>query len=181
MSVSLNVRVLVRCVAGLAALAWGCAAWAECNALLKPSYDRTKFVVEPTGVVVDLTTGLMWRRCPMGYEWKNSACALPAGAVTVFSWAQALEQAAKAKNFAGFSDWRMPNKNELGSIVDYACAQPALDNTLFPETAPSGYWTNSPNSFTPERAWAVNFAYGDHMSSMRTDLLGVRLVREIPR
>lgn len=181
MILRVNLRVLVRWVVSLLLLAWGSAVRAECNALLKPSYDRAKFVVEASGVVVDLSTGLMWQRCPMGYEWKNSACALPAGAVTVFSWEQALVQAAKAKSFAGFSDWRMPNKNELGSIVDYACAQPALDSTLFPETAPSGYWTNSPNSFTPERAWAVNFAYGDHMSSMRADLLGVRLVREIPR
>lgn len=171
----------MRYVCGLVAVIGVGAAWAECNPLLKPSYDRSKFVAESKGVVVDLTTGLMWQRCPLGYEWKNSACVLPVGAVTVFSWEQALEQAAKMKNFAGFSDWRMPNKNELGSIVDYACAQPALDSTLFPETQPSGYWTGSPNAFTPLRAWAVNFSYGDHMSSSRTDLLGVRLVREIPR
>lgn len=166
---------------GLVVLAWGSTAWSDCNPLLKPSYDRSKFVVEASGVVVDLTTGLMWQRCPMGYEWKNSACVLPAGAITTFSWDQALEQAAKMRNFAGFTDWRIPNKNELGSIVDYACAQPALDTNLFPETQPTGYWSNSPNTFTPMRAWAVNFAYGDHMSSVRTDLLGVRLVREVPR
>jgi hypothetical protein len=101
--------------------------------------------------------------------------------VTLFSWEQALVQAAKLKNFAGFSDWRIPNKNELGSIVDYACAQPALDVNVFPDTQAIGYWTNSPNGFNPERAWAINFAHGEHTTPTRDALLGVRLVRVIPR
>ncbi len=166
---------------GVVVATLACPVWADCNPVLKPSYDRNKFVVESSGVVVDLTTGLMWQRCPVGYEWKSAACVLPAGAVTTFTWEQALEQAAKSKGFAGFADWRVPNKNELGSIVDYACAQPALDAQLFPDTQPSGYWTSSPNAFTPQRAWAINFSYGDHMSSNRTDQLGVRLVRDVPR
>lgn len=154
---------------------------ADCNPLLKPSLDRAKTVVEASGVVVDLTTGLMWQRCPLGYEWKNSSCLLPSGGVTAFTWEQALAAAGKAKSFAGFSDWRLPNKNELGSIVDYSCSQPAVDTTLFLQTQPGGYWTSSPNTYTAPRAWAINFAYGDHMSSNRSDLLGARLVREIPR
>lgn len=154
---------------------------AECNGQLKSTFDQSKIVIESNGTLVDLTTGLMWQRCTLGYEWRNSTCNLQEGAATLFTWEQALVQASKSKSFAGFGDWRMPNKNELGSLVDYACFMPALDVKLFPQTNSAGYWTNSPNSFTALRAWAINFAYGDHMSSARTDLLSMRLVREVPR
>ncbi|HEY6529630.1 MAG TPA: DUF1566 domain-containing protein [Cellvibrionaceae bacterium] len=155
--------------------------FAECNVQLKSTFDSSKIVMENNGTIVDLTTGLMWQRCALGYEWKNNTCTQQGVLPVVFTWEQALTQAAQSKTFAGFNDWRLPNKNELGSLVDYACFQPALDIKYFPETRSIGYWTNTPNSFTELRAWAVNFTYGDHMSSSRTDLLGARLVRELPR
>ena len=154
---------------------------AECNPLLKSTFDQSKIVIEDNGTLVDLTTGLMWQRCALGYEWKNNTCVAQGSAPAIFTWEQALTQAAQAKSFGGFDDWRLPNKNELGSLVNYACFQPALDTALFPETHSAGYWTSTPNSFTELRAWAINFANGDHMSSSRTDLLSVRLVRELPR
>jgi Protein of unknown function (DUF1566) len=154
---------------------------AECNGQLKSTFDQSKIVIETNGTLVDLTTGLMWQRCAVGYEWRNNTCNLQEGSAALFTWEQALIHARQYRSFVGFGDWRLPNKNELGSLVDYACFQPALDVKLFPETRSAGYWTNSPNSFTELRAWAVNFAYGDQMSSARTDLLSVRLVREVPR
>ncbi|MEY4588803.1 MAG: hypothetical protein RL497_879 [Pseudomonadota bacterium] len=158
-----------------------CFARADCNPLLKSTFDRSKVVVESNGTLVDLTTGLMWQRCALGFEWKNNTCVPQDGVPSLFTWEQAIVQAAKSKSFVGFNDWRLPNKNELGSLVDYACFQPSIDASLFPETRSEGYWSNSPNSFTESRAWAINFAYGDHMSSIRADLLNARLVREIPR
>lgn len=157
------------------------AALAECDPLLKPTFDQSKIVIENNGTLVDLTTGLMWQRCALGYEWKNNTCITQDATPSVFTWEEALTRAAQAKSFAGFENWRLPNKNELGSLVDYACAQPALDVNLFPETRSAGYWTNTPNTFTELRAWAVNFAHGDHTSSSRTDLMAARLVREVPR
>lgn len=153
-------------------------AWAECQATLVSSFDSSQVVTHDDGTLVDLRTGLMWRRCALGYRWQNGTCDRDSAAAE-FTWESALETTAKHTSFAGHGDWRLPNKNELDSIVDRACHSPAIDETLFPATEAKGYWTNTPNNFNEFSAWAVNFADGDHMSTSRTNLLGVRLVREV--
>lgn len=152
--------------------------WAECHPTLAPSFDRSQVVTHDDGTLVDLRTGLMWQRCALGYVWQNGTCGRNE-ASTDFTWEDALKASANSETFAGFADWRMPNKSELDSIVDRACYSPAINESLFPATEAKGYWTNTPNNFNEFSAWAVNFVDGDHMSTSRTNLLGVRLVREV--
>ncbi len=154
-------------------------AGAECNSVLQTSFDAASAVVEDTGVVVDRATGLMWRRCSLGFAWQNATCVRVAEQPAEFTWEDAVKAAASQRSFAGYDDWRLPNKNELGSLVERACYDPAINATLFPATETKGYWTNSPNNFNEFSAWAVNFADGDHMSTSRTNLLAVRLVRQV--
>jgi hypothetical protein len=45
------------------------------------------------------------------------------GEDTIFEWVAALN----AATFAGYSDWRIPNVNELQSIVHYGDSIPAVD------------------------------------------------------
>jgi hypothetical protein len=153
-------------------------AWAECNNMLKSSFDRSQVVVHDDGTLVDLSTGLMWQRCTLGYSWQSGTCSRDSAAAE-FTWEDALTTAASKKTFAGYHGWRLPNKNELGSLVERACFSPAIDQTLFPATESKGYWTNTPNNFNEFSAWAVNFVDGDHMSTSRTNLLGIRLVRPV--
>src|SRR6185369_11014973 len=42
-------------------------------------------------------------------------------------------------NFAGYSDWRLPTRVEMASIVDFARTGDAIDTTAFPRE-PSGYY-----------------------------------------
>lgn len=153
--------------------------WAECNSLLRKSFDQSRVVAHDDGTVVDLRTGLMWQRCALGYRWQSGSCTRDAAAAAEFTWEDALVAAAANKTFAGHRDWRLPNKNELGSLVERACFSPAIDETLFPVTEAKGYWTHSPNNFNEFSAWAVNFADGDHMSTSRINLLAARLVRSL--
>lgn len=157
-----------------------CAAtvWAECNPLLKTSFESGQVVAQDDGTLVDLHTGLMWQRCALGYSWQNGTCNRNSETAE-FSWENALVAAAAKKRFAGYQDWRLPNKNELGSLVERACFSPAIDPNLFPATEARGYWTSTPNNFNEFSAWAVNFSDGDHMSTSRANLLGVRLVRQV--
>ncbi len=95
--------------------------------------------------------------------------------------------AANASNYKGFNDWRVPNKNELGSIpqIDtYTAGQPAIDTMAFPNTpitgSSSGYggvWTSTTNAHFPNNAWAVRFYDGDTFTDLKSSTNFVRLVR----
>jgi hypothetical protein len=59
-------------------------------------------------VVFDPSTNLLWQK----------------GSVPVNNWKSALAYCQNL-DYAGYSDWRLPNKNELVTIVDYSKADPA--------------------------------------------------------
>jgi len=123
------------------------------------------------GTVSDPNTGLMWDQCPF---WRSDAnCASGASTPWLGTWQAALDTARAANNakYKNYSDWRVPNKNELASIVNYAAApgQPAVDAAFFPGTPTSGngstdiwsyFWTSSPVAGNPGMAWAVDFHWG---------------------
>ncbi len=45
------------------------------------------------------------------------------------TWKEAIEYC-ESLNFAGYSDWRLPNKNELLSIVDRSKSNPAINGAF---------------------------------------------------
>lgn len=152
---------------------------AECNTLLKPTFNESAVTAEANGVAVDSKTGLMWMRCSLGYVWQQGSCVRDESKPAEFIWSDALQAAAGAKSFAGYQDWRMPNRKELASIVEGACFDPAINLTVFPGTEAKGYWSSTPNNFNESFAWAVNFINGDHVSTSRTNLFAVRMVRQV--
>ena len=103
------------------------------------------------------------------------------------TWAQAIA-AADAQNSArtgGFTDWRLPNRNELGSLVDRTVRGPAIDAALgTSRIAAEGYWSATPlqtaASVTTEFAWVVDFDNGDILPRPTSDTRRVLLVRSIP-
>jgi hypothetical protein len=71
-----------------------------------PAYGKNDFQDNGDGTITDRATGLMWQKADSGKGMK---------------WEQALAYAANLK-LAGHSDWRLPNAQELQSIVDYTRA-----------------------------------------------------------
>jgi hypothetical protein len=71
-------------------------------------YGKNDFEDNFDGTITDKATGLMWMKIDSGK--------LNAGKM---SWQQALEWAENLE-YAGYSDWRLPNAKELQSIVDYS-------------------------------------------------------------
>ncbi len=75
------------------------------------------------------------------------------------------------------SGWRVPNINELRSIVELQCYHPAINLTIFPNTPIYYYWSSSPYAASNYTAWSVSFGsgYADDVSKAVSRF--VRLVR----
>jgi hypothetical protein len=128
----------------------------------------------PNGTVTDVRTGLMWDRCPRGQS--GVACA---GAATTFTWGNALFDAANANvaNYKGYNDWRLPNVKELESLVETCRVTPSINESAFPATPSSGFWSGSPGASDTANAWYVGFFSGSALIVNRSFAYGVRLVR----
>ncbi len=92
-------------------------------------------------IVIDSTTKLMWTKTHSSSDKK---------------WKDALEYCENL-TYAGFSDWRLPNKNELASLVNFDNFNPVSD---FPNIRKSDYWSSSTKSNTAKYGWEVSFGYG---------------------
>lgn len=142
------------------------------NTAITATTPSADFTDNGDGTVTHHTTGLIWQRCSLGQSWDGVNCT---GEATNFTWKQAL--AAGAQNtLAGFSDWRLPNKNELTSIVEYRCWNPAVNNQQFPHTPSGWYWSSSPYAHYSGYAWGVDFSYGN-VYGYKVSSYPVRLVR----
>ena len=143
---------------------------ANVGATATPTSD---FVVNANGTVAHTPTGLMWKQCNEG----KSGAACETGAASTMTWANALTTA-RTGNFAGYADWRLPNKQELESLVDDRCHLPAINDTVFPGTVADWTWTSTTLAADPAVARVVDFARGDGYALDKPyDFFVVRLVR----
>ena len=120
-----------------------------------PSYDTTV-----AGVVTDKVTKLIWQRAvDLGsYTWDTAK---------TYCGSLAL---------AGFTDWRLPTRIELVSILG-AGFSPTIDGTAFPSTPAANFWTSSAAVFPPSSAFAVGFTSATTTTETVTGSLRVRCVR----
>jgi len=116
--------------------------------------------------VYDPTTKLMWQD---NSEVKSNAR----------DWRSAIEYC-NTLSFGGYNDWRLPDINELRSIVDFTKSSPAIKSGIINVSSYSRYLSSSLHAAWKFGApWLVHFGYGgdDTSSNNGYDPL-VRCVRD---
>ncbi|MBA5248113.1 MAG: DUF1566 domain-containing protein, partial [Gammaproteobacteria bacterium] len=91
--------------------------------------------------------------------------------------AQVFVNRVNTAGLCGKYDWRLPDRNELHSIVDYGRYNPSIDTGYFPNTSPGYFWSSSPRSSYSYGAWVVSFGNGYAYDDYRGYNYRVRLVR----
>ncbi|SBS30024.1 hypothetical protein MAQ5080_01566 [Marinomonas aquimarina] len=151
-------------------------AQAACNtSTIAATTPNENFTIdEDNGVVLDHTTGLMWKRCVEGFTGADcrSGDAMQSTFVAAVEHIDALNE---GEGFAGYNDWRLPNVKELRSIVEERCARPSLNEEVFPLKNTDAaddrttinsmtLFTSTPTSYydsTDTFIWTVSFGTGE--------------------
>lgn len=142
------------------------------------STPNTDFVDGGNGTVIHLKTGLIWKRCLEGQDWVDNACV---GEPYRATWSEALQISAYTGGYAGTNDWRVPNRKELESIVEYCGHSPAINLSQFPPTPAARFWSSTSAAETPDLAWDVYFSDGFSGLSRKSGTASyLRLVRTAP-
>ena len=124
------------------------------------AYIENQFVDNGNGTITDNATGLTWRQGTDGtMNWQGA-----------LSFCEDLD-------YAGYTDWRLPDVKELRSIVDNSKVSPAINTTFFPGTQSSYYWTSTTYAGSTSYAWHVTFFNGYVYDSNKSSSNYVRCVR----
>ena len=136
------------------------------------------------GTITDNRTGLMWEKLSDDGSIHDKD--------TTYTWHTAGTKITALNGgggFAGHTDWRLPNINELQSLANYGTFSPAVHAPFHTGcvaactvltcscTQSSNYWSATTLQSLPHTAWFVNFNIGSVNFSGKTSSDFVRAVR----
>jgi hypothetical protein len=131
--------------------------------LLLLGVASSDFIRDDTkGVVLDTKTNLMWQ--------DNSEAK-----TTNKTWSEAITYC-EGLSLGGFSDWHLPNYNELHYLADRSRYNPAL-SPKFVNVVSFSYWSATTVASNTSFAWGVDFHYGLDGWGDKTYSYYVRCVR----
>ncbi len=115
----------------------------------------SRFTDNGDGTVTDNLTGLMWVKDPseLGGSWGYP------GSPNQMNWYDALNNCENLE-YAGYSDWRLPNILELESLVNFGVYGIVIDTYYFPNAQPSGYWSSTLFEQYDYYVWLIYFSDG---------------------
>ncbi|MBX3027357.1 DUF1566 domain-containing protein [bacterium] len=148
---------------------------------LKKGLTRV-YVDNGDGTITDTRTGLMWEKLSDDGSIHDRD--------NVYTWGTAKTAALNTASFAGHNDWRLPNVNELQSLVQYGTVLPAVDApfntgcnpactvTTCSCTSATYYWSSTTSTNNPSDAWTVDFNVGGVSPEFKVTNYSVRAVRD---
>ena len=147
------------------------------------------------GTITDNVTGLMWeKKSDDGsihdeddtYTWGDSHSPFAMNGTMVTTFLATLNAGG---GFAGHTDWRIPNRFELESLVNLGTVGPAVSNafgtgcsagctvTTCSCTSSTSYWSSTTYQFIHDSAWTVVFTIGTNSPNFKSESNYVRAVR----
>ncbi|MBK8326858.1 MAG: DUF1566 domain-containing protein [Moraxellaceae bacterium] len=157
------------------------------------------------GMWRDPKTNLVWMRCSLGQTWSSNTCIGEAKQYAWQQALDAAKAFNNQGGFGGYTDWVVPQIGDLSTIrycstgfgeemvdisiksdgtkmVNKLCngdayKRPTIDQSIFPNTEGSWFWSSSPVAYVSPYAWIVHFNYGLDGSYFKYNNYYVRLVR----
>lgn len=120
------------------------------------------FTRDANGIVTDKSTGLVWQDDAIG---------------SLTTWQNSIEQCENL-SLGGHADWRLPNLNELTSLVDDRKYRPSINDVFQNTESLYYYWSSTTHAYRNSRAWSVDFDSGLQNYSSKDYDYFVRCVRD---
>lgn len=123
------------------------------------NWPNPRFIDNGDGTVTDKLTGLMWLQ--------DGLCMSTAGWTTMLTRISNLntDDDPGCYNYTAktYSDWRMPNRFEMTSLIDLSEDLPALTtgHPFISITSTGGFWSSTTYADDPVYAWYVDMDDGD--------------------
>lgn len=162
--------------------------------------ESSEYVDNMDGTVKDVATNLVWMKCSQGQKWSGEETNTCEGNAVTFQVCDGgnceTQDASKSCSslnqnggFGGKTNWRLPTKEELGTLVlcssgpekkdlqskcNKGSSSPTIDTNIFPNTMIGFYRTSSSESAS--NVSYVYFGLGYAGSSLKSDKLYVRCV-----
>ena len=105
------------------------------------STNQQSFTDNGNGTITDNVTGLMWQKTDAGeMTWENAV------------------NNASAQTTGGYSDWRLPNPQEIFSIFNHENNGLAINTTYFPQNGAGAqyWWTRDVFGSSTTNVWCAN-------------------------
>ena len=169
------------------------------------SWVDARYADHTDGTVTDKYTGLMWMKCAYDNAvmlWDGAAndCIgagyddgggvgnyTPNNTEGAVTYDKAFEQVASANagnnNVGGYTDWRLPNVQELYSLLDHSAGDTnndlvgSINATMFPDfrdgsgTSISSFWSSTPDASGEGKAYYVDFADDSSGTAVGSDFM----------
>ena len=174
---------MINLAAGMTMLCSAGTVSAICSTGIAASTPNTQLIDNGDGTIVDQKTGLMWKSCTEGHVLKDDStiCAGPAKSFNLEEakqWVAQVNAGRQSENM-DYDDWRLPTLEELASIVEQRCTDPAINPDRFVDTFSASYWTSSTYTSKAKHSWVINFSNGEPIHRDYRFKHKVRLVRTL--
>jgi c(7)-type cytochrome triheme protein len=111
-------------------------------------------------------------RCAIGQGWdatKQQCLEAPKKQVkSWFNYQDAFKEMANIQQQTGDEQWRLPTIDELQTLIEYNCQDPATNIRMFPNAPSWKFWSETPLADNLDYAWVVDFSDGSSSTRLKT-------------